>query len=124
MNLNQIVSGAISSVNPMVTATLRASTGSTTNPDGTRVPTYAAPVAVQCQIQSLQYQDILKLAGLAIQGVRNKVYLDGDWQGLVRADRRGGDLLTMPDGSIYLVALILESWPDWTCAAVTMQDNA
>jgi hypothetical protein len=108
----------------MVTATLRASTGSTQAADGGRVPTYADPVAVQAQVQSLQYQDVIKLNGLNIQGVRSKIYLSGSWSGLVRADRKGGDLLTMPNGNVYLVALVLEDWPDWCSLACTLQDGS
>lgn len=121
MNLHNIVSGAIAAINPMVTASIRVSSGATTNDDGTRVPTYADPVNVPAQVQSLQYQDIIKLAGLNIQGARNKIYLNGNWNGLVRRDNKGGDLITMPDGSVWLVAVVLENWADWTCVAVTAQ---
>jgi hypothetical protein len=121
VNLHNIAFGYVGAVNPLVTAMMQASTGSTTNADGSRVPTYAAPVPVSCQIQSLQYNDIVMLQGVNIQGVREKVYINGKWEGIVRADRRGGDLLTMPDGTVYLVAMVLEHWPDWSCLAVTEQ---
>lgn len=121
MNLHGIAMGYVAAVNPLVTATFQASTGSTTNADGTRVPTYAPAVSVLCQIQPLQYTDVTMLEGLNIQGVRNKVYVTGDWKAVVRGNRRGGDLLTMPDGTVYLVALVLEDWPDWCCLAVTLQ---
>jgi hypothetical protein len=121
MNLHALVAPMVAAINPMVTVQLRTSSGSTTGDDGSRIPAYADPIDVSAQIQSLQYQDILKLAGLNLQGVRNKIYMSGNWQGIVRADRKGGDLLTMPNGDVYLVALVLESWPDWTCVAVTEQ---
>jgi hypothetical protein len=121
MNLHLIVSGAIGAVNPQSSATFQASTGSTTNDDGTRVPTYAAPVTIQCQIQSLQYNDLMKLSGLNIQGVRSKIYVNGSWSGLVRPEGKGGDLITFADGSVWLVAVVLEDWPDWCSVAVTRQ---
>jgi hypothetical protein len=121
MNLHNIATGYVSAVNPPLIGTLQTSTGYKTNADGTRVPTYAPAVQVSCQVQALQYNDIVKLQGLNIQGVRHKLYINGKWEGIVRADQRGGDLLTMPDGTLYLVAMVLENWPDWCSVAVTEQ---
>jgi hypothetical protein len=124
MNLHSIAAPAVAAINPLTIATLRASTGSTTAPDGKRVPSYAAPVNVACQVQSLQYNDILQLDALGIQGSKSKIYVNGRWEGIIRPDRRGGDLITMPDGRVYLVTLVLEDWPDWCCVAVTLQTDA
>lgn len=121
MNLHAIASAAIAVVNPMSQATLRVSTGYTTNADGTRSPTYAPDAIISAQVQPLQYQDILKLEGLNIQGVRSKIYLSGDISGLKRVEQHGGDLIVLPDGRTYLVAIVLEDWPDWASAAVTQQ---
>ena len=124
MNLHAVVSGAINAINPQILGTVRMSTGSTTLQDGSRVPRYTDFANVPMQVQSLQYSDLLKLAGMNIQGVRNKIYLSGDWNGLVRRDGKGGDVIVIangPSAGTWLVALVLESWPDWTCAAVTMQ---
>lgn len=122
MNLHQMASGAIGRVNPFVTASIEVSIPSvSTLDDGTRVPAYAAPVSVSCQRQSLQYSDIAQLDGLNIQGIRDKIYLNGDWNAIVRPDRKGGDLITMPDNTKWLVAVVLENWPDWTCVAVSRQ---
>lgn len=124
MNLHNLVRGAIRAVNPEIIVTIQRSTGSTTNPDGTRVPTYDTIRGVRAQMQSLQYNDIAQLDGLNIQGERRALYLNGDWEGLVRADGKGGDLITFPDGSIWLVALVLENWAfkdGWVKVAVTRQ---
>jgi hypothetical protein len=121
VNLHAIASGAIASVNPMSQATLLTSTGSTENADGSRTPTFAPPATITVQIQSLQYQDIMKLEGLNIQGIRQKIYMNGDFEGLMRADQRGGDLIILPDGKTYIAAIVLENWPDWCCVAVTQQ---
>jgi hypothetical protein len=43
--------------------------------------------------------------------------------GLVRVINKGGDLITLPDGSIWLVAQVLEQFPDWVSAAITLQDG-
>jgi hypothetical protein len=121
MNLHAIAGPIIAAVNPFITCTLQASTGYTTNADGRRVPSYADPVSIACQVQPLQYTDILKLEGLNIQGVRSKVYIAGKWQGHVRPDQVGGDLLTMPDGTVWLVAVVMEDWPDWCVVTITRQ---
>jgi hypothetical protein len=127
MNLHAIVVGAISAINPIMTVSIQRSTGYTTGPDGDRIPTYAAPVSAQAQIQSLQYNDMVQIDGLNIQGERRAIYLNGNWEGLVRSDQKGGDLVTLPDGTVWLVALVLENWADrdgWVKICVTRQNGA
>lgn len=121
MNLHGIAAPAIGMVNPFLPITYRASTGSTTLEDGTRVPSYAAPVTVSAQVQALTYSDLLKLGGMNIQGVRSKLYVSGSMNGIVRGAAKGGDLVTMANGSTWLVAIVLEDWPDWTSLAITLQ---
>jgi hypothetical protein len=126
MNLHNIVRGAIRAVNPEIIVTVQRSTGSTTNPDGTRVPTYETIRGVRAQMQALQYNDIAMLDGLNIQGERRSLYLNGNWEGLVRADGKGGDVITFPDGTVWLVAIVLENWAfrdGWVKVAVTRQVN-
>lgn len=126
MNLHAIASGAIASVNPMLTLTIQASTGYTTAPDGSRVPSYAPPVSVQGQVQSLTYNDLTQLEGLALQGEKRAVYLNGNWSGVVRPDGKGGDLIAFPDGTVWLVVQVLENWGSldgWVKVAVTRQNG-
>ncbi len=123
MNLHGIVSGAISAINPFVFATVQVSTGYTTNQDGSRVPTYST-IVVSAQVQALQYNDIVQLDGLNIQGVRRKIYLTGDIESLIRISNKGGDILTMPDGTVWKVVLVFEHWDSWVAVAVTLQDGA
>lgn len=124
MNLAGIVAGAIGVVNPPVTVTIQVSTGYTTNGDGSRAPAYAAPVSVSAQIQALEYNDIVQADGMSIQGTRRKMYVLGEVEGLVRVNRRGGDLVTLPDGTVWLVAMVLEHWADWTSCVITLQDGS
>ena len=132
MNLNQIVSGAIAAVNPMVKCTLQISTGTTVNADFTRVSTYQTITGVMAQVQALGFRDILQIEGLNLQGTRRAIYLQGDVEGLVRASNKGGDLITMPDGTIWLVAMVLESWlqntggtqPGWVKVACVLQNGS
>ena len=124
MNLHNIASGVISAVNPMQTWTIQASTGSTTSGDGRRVPTYADPLEVTCQAQSLQYNDIAQMDGLNVQGIKSKIYLNGHFNGAVRAQGKGGDLLTDPLGNVWLVVIVLETFPDWCSLGVVLQDGS
>ena len=124
MNLHNIVAPMIAKVNPWVTATMQSSNGYTTNPDGSRVPVYLASQTVKVQMQALQYNDLQQISGLNIQGERHAMYLNGRWDGVVRPDGKGGDLITLADGSRWLVALVLENWSysaGWSKLCVTRQ---
>lgn len=128
MDLHGIASGAVGTVNPFIAAQLLRSTGYATAADGTQVPSYAAPQTVSIQVQALTFTDLTQLDGLNIQGTRRAVYLRGNWDGVVQASQQGGDLLRFPDRPggttrTWLAALVLESWPDWTKLAVTLQVN-
>lgn len=84
----------------------------------------AAALAISGQVQPLTFKDIQQLDGLNIQGTQRAIYFDQAIDGIVRVDRKGGDLVTTPDGKVWLVTLVLEAWPDWTKVAVTLQDGA
>jgi hypothetical protein len=116
MNLHSIAAAATSAINPWIEASIQESTGYTTV-NYKQVPAYADPVTVRVQRQALQYNDIAQTSGLNIQGEKCAMYLDGNWNGVVRADGTGGDLITLPSGSKWLVVLVLENWSEqdgWT----------
>jgi hypothetical protein len=125
LNLHAIVGPIVAAVNPWVSATIQVSTGSTTDAAGKRGPSYAAPVPVQVQMQSLTYQDLVQISGMNIQGERRAMYVNGNWAGVVRPDGKGGDLITLEkDGSVWLVAQVLENWygtDGWVKVCVTRQ---
>src|SRR5271167_1252541 len=110
MNLHAIVSRVVAAINPSIDVKIFPSTGSETQPDGTRVPTYGTPYVLRGQVQALDFQDIIQVNGLNIQGQRRAIYLSGDVESLIRVHGRGGDLIKFPDGSTWLVALLLENW--------------
>ena len=129
LDLRSMVNGLVSQVNPKQPATLRMSIGYTTAADGTRKPTYddSNPLDVLVRVQSLANNELQHLDGLNIQAVTSGVYIDGaHWEGCVRPDIRGGDLLTI-NGQDWLIVVVLESWGDdnsvsWTKAAITRQN--
>ena len=120
MNLHAIVSGAIGTINPQIPVTIRVSTGATEDASGRSVPTYAVPIIVNGQRQDLSGSDIYRMQGQNIQGVICKLYLTGNFEGLFRVMGKGGDLLSF-GGQVYLVAKVIERWPDWCSLALTMQ---
>jgi hypothetical protein len=120
MNLHGIVSGAIGAVNPPIYATVKSSNGYSTNSDGSRVPAYLTTNNVPIQVQALSGKEIERLNNLGIQGVLRAVYLNGAANGIVRKYGDGGDLLLF-NGQTWLASTVLESWPDWTKLAVTLQ---
>ena len=124
MNLQQIASDAVSAINPAVTVSFKSSTGYTTNSDGSRVATYAAAASVSGQIQPLTANELQQINGLNVQGTKRAIYLNGDAEGLVRSSAKGGDLITFPDNSVWLIVLVLEHWPDWSKVAVVLQDGS
>jgi len=123
MNLHGIVSNAIATVNPFRQVVISINTGSTTDASGKRQPTYADPQPAMGQIQALTQNDIFQLEGMNIQGVHSKMYIQGNISGLVRVDRKGGDIVQSSDGKMWLVSAVLEAWPDWCAVALILQDN-
>lgn len=124
MNLNHIVSGAISAINPPTQGTVMVSSGGyTTSPDGTRVSNYAGPQTAMMQVQALTVKDIYQVDALNIAGSTHTVYVNGRLDGLIRTDNKGGDLLTF-NGRTWLVKGVLEDWPDWCKVAVTLQNGS
>ena len=119
MNLHGIASAAISAVNPMIPVAIKSSTGYTTGADGTQAPTYTTITATG-QRQALSGGDIVRMNSLNIQGVSEKLYLTGNYEGIFRVLGKGGDLISF-GGQTYLVTTVLERWPDWCCLGLTLQ---
>lgn len=80
--------------------------------------------SLRAQVQSLTFRDLTQIEGLNLQGTRRAIYLSGRIDGIVRSRHKGGDLISLPDGTEWLVAQVLEQWPDWCKVAVTLQDGA
>jgi hypothetical protein len=124
MNLHGIVSGKIARVNANQVISVQLSQGSTTNADGSRIPAYTAPVSVVAQVQELSTKDLRQLENLNIQGSMRKIYVNGEIDAVIRFSKKGGDLITLQNGDIYLTTTVLEEWPDWTAISVTLQNGS
>ena len=126
MNLHNIAGACVAAVNPWINGQYQKSNGYTTAGDGTRTPSYLATVSVQIQMQALTYKDLVQIDGLNINGEARAMYVNGNFEGVARPDGRGGDLITLPDASIWLIVHVLENWygtDGWTKFAVVKQNG-
>lgn len=120
MNLRGIANAATQLINPNITVTVKRSTGFTVGAGGRQVPEYAAPIAGPAQLQALDNDDLKQLDGLNIQGSIRAIYLYGTVAGVLRPNQTGGDVITI-GAETWLVTKVLETWPDWTKAAIVLQ---
>ena len=120
MDLRSIANGVSGTVNPNKIVTLLKSTGFTTGAGRKQVPSYAAPIPGPAQIQALDGKDLKQLDGLNIQGTIRAIYMRGALAGVIRADQIGVDIVQI-DGQNWLIVKVLESWPNWTKAAIALQ---
>lgn len=123
MNLHGLVSGAIGVVNPFETVAVSYSTGYDLEGDGTQTPSYET-IPREAQVQALTFKDLLQVNAMNIQGVRRRMYFYGEVDGIVRMLNKGGDTITRGDGTVWLVAYVLEQWPDWCAVCVTQQNGS
>lgn len=122
MDLRGLANGVTSTINPNETVTVLRSTGYTIGAGAKQVPAFAAPVTGPAQVQALDANDIKQLDGLNIQGTIRAIYLRGTLAGVVRPNQTGGDIVQRGNPSQnWLVVKVLESWPDWTKAAIVLQ---
>lgn len=83
-------------------------------------------LSVPAQVQAMTFKDLEQVDGLNLNGTRRSIYFEGKLDGIVRSENKGGDLITLSDGpnaGTWLVAMVLEQWPDWVKVAVTLQQD-
>ena len=127
MNLHNIVGPCVAAVNPWITVQYQQSIGSTVASDFTQVPAFAAAIPMMVQMQMLTWKDLQQMEGINQNGEKRAIYVSGNYKGVSRPDARGGDLLTMPDGTVWLVVQILENWyttAGWCKAAIVLQNGS
>lgn len=129
MNLHQIARtrGGITRVNPEVKLQIKVSTGSTILLDGTPVPQYASEILHWGQVQPLSQKSLQHVQALNLQGTLRSIYMNGNVNGQVRFQAKGGDLITVmsgPNAGVYLVVLVEEAWTDWSHCVCTLQNES
>lgn len=125
MNVYAIANSVIQSANQDIDAVWLRSTGYTTDAAGRRTNA-SQRNTVRIQVQGLSAGELAHTDGLNIQGVRRAVYMFGNLQGVVRADKQGGDILQFPEipgqsAKDWRVVHVLETWPEWSKVVVVMQ---
>ena len=128
MDLRGIANSVSDTVNPNIPVTVQSSTGFTIGAGLRQVPTYSSTAGF-AQIQALDNSDLRQLDGLNIQGSIRAIYLKGALAGVIRANTQGGDLVVIAASPFtpaalvgtWLVVKVLETWPNWTKAAMVLQ---
>lgn len=84
-------------------------------------------LSLRAQIQPLTKSDLMQLEGLNLNGDKKKIYMNGSIDGVIRIDIKGGDLVTTPNGQVWLVVQNLEGFSDtagWVSAAMVLQNGS
>jgi len=123
MDVRGIANAVTDTVNPNISVSVQGSTGYTIGSGLKQVPSYSAPVTGFAQVQALTQNDLRHLDGLNIQGATQSIILRGALDAVVRANSKGGDLVSF-GGQTFLTVAVLEQWPLWTRAAIQLQDAA
>lgn len=129
MDLRGIANAASNAVNANIIVTVTPSTGYTIGAAGKQIPAYGPPVTGPAQIQALDNADLKQVNGLNLQGDLRAIYLKGALAGVVRRNSQGGDIVTIaapaptPLIGTWLIAKMLESWPNWSKAVIVLQTS-
>jgi hypothetical protein len=125
MNLHSVVGPIVGAVNPNLAATIQLSNGTTKDAAFKQIPAYLAAQAVTVQMQPLGYKDLLQVEGINVGGGKLRAfYLSGNAQAVSRVAQKGGDLITLPDGTLWLTVQVLEDFSvtsGWVKVAATLQ---
>lgn len=127
----QTISGSGVAAGTAITAQLTGTEGGTGTYSVTRLQTVASvamttSMAVLAHVQPLSWRDLQQTESLNIGGERRAIYVSADINGVVRVRLKGGDLVTLPDGTVWLVVQALEDYWEgagWSKAVMTLQNG-
>lgn len=121
MNLHQIVSGAIGSVNAHEAVTLYRCTG-TTNTNGIVSVAYETENII-AQVQAPTAADLKMSERLADARHVKKFYINAPASTINRFEETAGDIIKRGDGSFWLIDFIRDDFsPEgWLCVICTLQ---
>ena len=89
--------------------------------------TMTTSMSLLAQVQPLSASDLRHMDAINLQGSHKAVYISAPVRGIVRPALKGGDLLILPDGSVWLVTQPLESFyptAGWNKFVITLQDGS
>lgn len=129
MDLRTIANAASNCINPNMIVSVQTSNGFTIGAAGRQQPQYNPAILGPAQIQALDNADLKKIEGMNLSGSIRALYMKGNLAGVIRADSKGGDLVTIAPArgvptlfvGVWLIAKVLESWPLWTKCVIVKQ---
>ena len=121
MNLHQMVSGAIGSVNHHEMVTLYRCTG-TTNTNGVVSVAYES-ADVMAQVQAPSAADLRLFDSLADAKYVKKFYMNAPASTINRQEETAGDIIERADGTYWLINIVRDDFsPEgWLCCIATLQ---
>ena len=109
MNLHEIVSGAINSINPFQTITITPRSSYKVDEYGEATPNEGASYQIQAQIQPLTSEDIKFINSYNESTIYKAFWVSANTFGLNRPMAKGGDKVVW-DSQIYYVTSMPEDW--------------
>ena len=91
------------------------------------VETMTTSMTLLAQVQPLAANELRHMDMLNLQGSHRAIYVSAPVRGIVRAAIKGSDLVTLPDGTVWLVTQPLESFyatAGWNKFVITLQDGS
>lgn len=119
MNLHQMARGLINAVNPYTVGQIKVCVGYEIV-NFKQIPSYKEITSVSVQIQPISQETIAHIEGLNLQGIQASVYCNGHFSAINRPKGKGNDLFIY-QGKTWLIAKVVEWWPDWCHFVVTEQ---
>lgn len=120
MNVHKLARGLTSRVNPEVPAVAKRSLGYTTSASGKQAPSYAPDENIMVQKQELTMRELQHIDNVLKQGVLCSIYVEGNYYGVHRENKTGGDLFVI-QGQTWKVVQVLEAWSGWCKLALSLQ---
>ena len=109
MNLHEIVSGAINSINPFQTITITPRSSYTVDEYGEATPNEGSSYQIQAQIQPLTSEDIKFINSYNESTIYKAFWVSANTFGLNRPMAKGGDKVVW-NGKTFYVTSMPEDW--------------
>ena len=111
MNLHEIVSNAINSINPLQDIRITPRSGYTVNQYGEAVPTDGASYTIKADVQPVNSEDIKFINNYNESTEYKAFWVSSNVNGLNRPLAKGGDKVEFK-GNVYYVVNMPEDWYD------------
>ncbi len=89
--------------------------------------TMQSSLTLLAQAQAMSTRDLRQVEMLNLSGSMKAFYVSGELNGGVRVQLKGGDLLVLPDGSVWLTTIVSEPWAitaGWTKLIAVLQQGS